>query len=198
MRKWIVLIWLVILFAAISFLFWYNELQYTLPTPVPVSYHKVDPGSRVDIIASTGLPRNKPLLLHFFNPGCPCSRFNIPHFQSLVKQYGTEITFAVVVMTDDDYTASDIRKKLGVDIPVLFNRAIADSCGVYSTPQAVVLDADHKLYYRGNYNKTRYCTDQKSNYAQIAIESLLQGSIKPLFGESALKSYGCRLPDCKK
>lgn len=31
---------------------------------------------------------------------------------------------------------------------------IAISCGVYSTPQAVIIDGNGQLFFRGNYNKT--------------------------------------------
>ena len=58
--------------------------------------------------------------------------------------------------------------------------------------------ADHNLYYRGNYNKTRYCTDAESNYAQMAIDSLLKQNNSPSFNALALRAYGCSLPNCTK
>ena len=83
-------------------------------------------------------------------------------------------------------------------VPILFDSSLASSCGVYSTPQAVLLDINNTLYYRGNYNKSRYCTDRKSNYAQMAIDSLLAHRGEPVFNQYALKAYGCSLPTCKK
>jgi len=102
-------------------------------------------------------------------------------------------------MNDDNkYTLEDVQDKFGLDIPIIFDKEIAVSCGVYSTPQAVIIDPDNKLYYRGNYNKSRYCTLKSSNYAQMAIDSFLVNCTKPVFAESATKSYGCQLPNCKK
>ncbi len=86
-----------------------------------------------------------------------------------------------------------IQKKFDAQIPVYFDEAIAKKCGVFSTPQAVLLDPSHNLYYRGNYNKTRYCTDAKSNYAQMAIDSLLSKNHNPSFNVFALRAYGCSL-----
>lgn len=120
------------------------------------------------------------------------------HFKSLVKLYGNEVDFGIVVMTNQQYTAKEIQDKFDLQIPVSFDTLIAASCGVYSTPQAVILTADHQLYYRGNYNKSRYCTDKNSNYAQIALEGLLHGNSNMLFDRHALTAYGCRLPECKK
>jgi hypothetical protein len=81
---------------------------------------------------------------------------------------------------------------------VLFDTSLATKCGVYSTPQAVILDAQGLLYYRGNYNKTRYCTDPNTSYANIALDSLLNDHQYPHFNQFALKAYGCTLPECKK
>jgi hypothetical protein len=199
MRKGIAILWLLLLFSGISALFWFNEWKYSLPTPVPVGYHLVKPGDLVDLPAEAGFVNNKPVFLHFFNPDCPCSKFNIPHFKSLVKKYGKEISFVVVaICKDKKYTASDIQEKFGLDIPVLFDSSIANSCGVYSTPQAAIIDVNHKLYYRGNYNRSRYCSDKNSEYAQMAIDSLLSNHTSPVFGIAAVKSYGCSLPGCKR
>jgi AhpC/TSA family len=199
LRKSFIAAWLIILFSGISFLFWQNEWKYNLPTPVPVNYHAIQPGTFIQFNNKIEIKNNKPIFLHFFNPDCPCSRFNITHFKSLVKQYGDKVNFAVVVLNKDTtYTISDIQSKFGLTIPVLFDRSIATICGVYSTPQAVLIDTDHKLYYRGNYNRSRYCTDVNSNYAQQAIDSLLSHRFNIVFNESALKSYGCQLPNCTK
>ncbi len=200
MKKWLLISWLVLILSGISFLFWHNEWKYSLPTPVPQGYQAVKPGTYInlkDLPAFNNEP--KPVFLHFFNPDCPCSRFNINNFKSLVKQYDKDINFAVVVLNkDSSYTVQDIQDRFGLTIPVLFNGTIAAACGVYSTPQAVLINTDHTLYYRGNYNRSRYCTDKKSNYARIAIDSLLHRSAKLFLGKEATTSYGCELPGCKK
>lgn len=209
MRKPIVIVCLSLLFGGIITLFWHNEWVYSLPTPVPEHYRPVDTGSVIDLTGKFQLGNgfqsgngfrsgNRPLFLHFFNPDCPCSRFNITHFKTLVKQYGKDVDFGIVVLTAKEYTASQIQDKFGTRIRVSFDSSIAAACGVYSTPQAVIITADHKLFYRGNYNKSRYCTDKNSNYAQIALDGLLHGSSSTVFDRFALTAYGCSLPGCKK
>lgn len=199
MRKKIPFLILPLCFAAITALFWYSEWRYSLPTPVPAQYQPVATGQRIVLPAGLGIQKNKPVLLHFFNPACPCSRFNMPYFRELTLLYGDKIDFAVVVLSaDKDYTASWIRNKYGLDVPVLFDSSLARICGVYSTPQAVLLGEDSRLYYRGNYNRSRYCTDKKTNYAQAAIDSLLASRAIPVFNKYALTAYGCSLPGCKK
>jgi hypothetical protein len=71
---------------------------------------------------------------------------------------------------------------------------IARECGVYSTPQAVILTSEGRLYYRGNYNLARYCSDPATEFARLAIESILGG--RPAFPapKESVISYGCSLP----
>jgi hypothetical protein len=198
MRKGMVVIWLAFVFAAITALFWHDDWVYGQPTPVPQNYRCVSPG-RVIALPSEWKPANdKPVFLHFFNPHCPCSRFNIEHFRSLVKQYGQKVNFAIVVMTNKNYTAKEVLKKFDISIPVFFDTTIAVSCGVYSTPQAVIIDTTHRLFYRGNYNKSRYCSNKKTEYARIALDALLNKQPANVSDKFALTAYGCSLPTCNK
>jgi hypothetical protein len=198
MRKWMAITLLLASTTAIGAIFWATEWKYSLPTPVPKDYKDVSAGTQIHL-GNTLVTGSKPLMLHFFNPSCPCSRFNIPHIQSLIKKYKDRIDFAIVVMSNkENLTAEDICEKFNAKIPVLFDRSIDADCGVYSTPQAVIVDTHSRLYYRGNYNKARYCTDKNSEYARIAIDSLLANSTLPQFDRLALKAYGCQLPVCAK
>lgn len=138
----------------------------------------------------------KPLFLHFFNPRCPCSRFNLDHVRDLTKRYGGRVRFVAVVQSGDPlHTAVDPRT-LGLPMEMVSDKdgAIAHACGVYSTPQAVLLDSAGRLYYRGNYNNSRYCTVAASQYARIALDALLSGSPPPHLPVSATTAYGCPLP----
>ena len=201
MKKLLLACWLTFIFSAICAMFWYNEWKYSLPTPVPQYYSDVKTGGHVNLSGTISQRGNKPLLIHFFNPDCPCSRFNIPHFKSLVKKYGDKLDFAVVVINKTShYTPEEIKEKYDLNVPVVCDTTIAAACGVYSTPQAVILDGGSNLYYRGNYNRSRYCTDKSSEFVKMAIDSLLNNDARPLFSQYALKAYGCQISEgyCKK
>jgi hypothetical protein len=198
MRKVAIFTWLLLLLAGIVALFWRNEWIYNLPTPVPANYQPVNKGAVLPVAKSLPLPVGKPVFLHFYNPDCPCSRFNLPHFKSLVKQFGQEVSFAIVPLTDKPYSEKAIREKIGMDIPVLLDTMLAKRCGVYSTPQAAIIDTNYQLYYRGNYNKSRYCADKKTEYARMALNGLLHHNADILFDRFALTAYGCGLPKCTK
>src|SRR6188474_1034038 len=93
MKKHIIIVFLALIFTAIAVLFWHQEFKYSLPTPVPENYKVVNLGNAIQIPEELRSKNNKPVFLHFFNPDCPCSKFNVPHFKSLVKQYGNQATF---------------------------------------------------------------------------------------------------------
>ena len=197
-RKTAVVGFICLLFLAIGLLFWYNEWIYSLPTPVPADYRPISQGSVINLTDKFNLKSDKPLFIHFFNPDCPCSRFNIAHFKILVAHYDKSVNFAIVVTGNKGYTAKYIRDEFDLQLPVSFDSAIAVTCGVYSTPQAVLITAGHHLYYRGNYNRSRYCADKKTNYAQIALEAMLHG-VNTNFDHYASTAYGCKLPyECSK
>jgi hypothetical protein len=199
MKKVLLTCWLLLLLGGICSLFWYNEWRYNLPTPVPQNFVAVNIGDHINLAGKVPVQNDKPLFIHFFNPDCPCSRFNIPHFKSLVKKYGDKFTFSVVVINKNKvYTAEEIKDKYDLDIPVSCDTTIASACGVYSTPQAVIIDGSYQLYFRGNYNRSRYCTDTKSNYADMAINSFLSKNDKPVFSQFALTPYGCQVGYCSK
>jgi len=196
-RKLFISLWLIALLCGISYLFWKVDWRYSLPTPVPIDYNLISAGDMVTLPQNGPTINSKPVFLHFFNPECPCSRFNMPHFKSLTRKYGEQIDFAVVVMSPSD-DEKKIRDDFDIEVPVYFDKDVADACGVYSTPQAVLINNDGQLFYRGNYNKSRYCTKKEYNYAQMAIDSLLSNSSNLITDKSALTSYGCELPNCTK
>ncbi|MBE7176557.1 MAG: AhpC/TSA family protein [Mucilaginibacter polytrichastri] len=194
MKKYLVALWLVLLACITGGLFWYNEYRYSLPTPLPAHYKAVQNGVRIPVDAYPGLRSGKPVLLHFFNPECPCSRFNITHVKQLMHDFSGKIEVAIVVVSKKSFSGEDIRAQFGLEnVAVIADQGLSALCGVYSTPQAVILDKNRTLFYRGNYNRARYCTDAKTAYAQQAITDLLSSRPMSHLPAFATRAYGCSL-----
>ena len=86
-----------ILLTLVGYAFWQQDLKYSQPTPKPAFQKEVPFGSEMDL---PGVPRfgdGKPLFLHFFNPSCPCSRFNLDHVRALVRQQKDRVHFVAVL-----------------------------------------------------------------------------------------------------
>ena len=177
-------------------IFWQHELKYALPTPLPDNFSDVSIGSQVDFGAKD-IPTGKSTLLHFFNPDCPCSKFNMKDFESLSKKYSGDINFYIVLQSGDDDAIVDFKERYGLNLPIISDHdgSISDLCGIYSTPQAVILDENSVIYFKGNYNKSRFCTRRETRYVEIALDSLIQNKPLPLFVQNELTlPYGCVLP----
>jgi hypothetical protein len=195
MKKIALIVILSGILVSIGGIFWYQELQYLIPTPVPVGYKVIQPEELIQYdTALIPQQHKKPKLLHFFNPECPCSRFNLKHFKALNKDYNNEIDFYVVV--DNKEKIEPAKGLIDVDVTIVVdsNKKLANACGVYSTPQAAIIQTSNRLYFRGNYNRSRYCTNKESNFVQMALDSLMANKRPPIFNELATNSYGCSIP----
>lgn len=191
MRIFFAVLFLSTVAVAIGGVFWKVELQYILPTPVPDDYQEVYVNHKVYLNDTSEAILEKPVFYHFFTTNCPCSRFNLSHFNQLKERYGDEFDFYVVLPEEDDI--SEARQYFEGETKIILdrNKEFALRTGVYSTPQAVIIGTDHRLYFRGNYNRARYCTDPFSNYAQMAIDSLRADVPAPEFGPLSTIAYGC-------
>jgi hypothetical protein len=181
--------------------FWYQDLRYSLPTPAPADLAQPPLGEQLTLAPplATLLDRGdstEPCLVHFFNPSCPCSRFNIDHVRHLVARFGEQVRIVAVLEGDDAEASLAAFTKLDVGIAAVpdVDGKIAASLGVFATPQAVVLDRDGRLIFRGNYNASRYCVNRETEFARLAIECCLAGEPTPDWPATATVAQGCELP----
>lgn len=180
--------------------FWAQDWRYALPTPRPRHLSQPSPGSRIPLSAAVfgdlPLQDGKPFFLHFFSQDCPCSRFNLDHVRTLCRRFGTQVRFLLVLHAKRSPATLQIARDLHLDMETVADAdgSLARRLGVYSTPQAVLLDRQGRLYYRGNYNLGRYCTEPQTEFARLALEALLAGRTCPVFPKQATIAYGCALP----
>jgi hypothetical protein len=200
--NWIVLLTSEVALATFAAgMFWYQDWQYSLPTPRPAALVQpelgtvlriVEPGSLADLASNAA---QQPTLLHFFNPACPCSRFNLDQVRKLLNAYQKGVRVIAVLETDDPEALARFRE---LDLPceVVLDQqgTIAQQAGVYSTPQGVVLSSDGKLFFRGNYNRGRYCTAPENEFVRRALEACLANEPLPRFPAAATIARGCQLP----
>ncbi len=194
-RSAIVLLSTCFFLTLIGFSFWQQDWQYALPTPKPQGLVQVEQGAIVNLSATlANIDSSRPTFLHFFNPSCPCSRFNLNHVRDLVQTYKTQVRF-IAVLQGDQPNLTEAFAKLGLNMESIVDSdgAIARATGVYATPQAALINPDGKLYYRGNYNASRYCTLKNSEFARIALESILEGKPPSAIPPKARAAYGCPL-----
>ena len=185
---------------AIGWVFWQQDLRYASPTPPPAGWHRPSVGAAVRLPAALERLRasrpGQPLLLHFFNPSCPCSRFNVDHVRALTSRFGAEVTVVAVLAEGEPAVMQAAYRALQLDVPhyIDADRRLAEALGVYATPQAAILDGAGRLYFVGNYNRTRYCREPATEFARLALEAVVAGARPPAITPAAAIAYGCPLP----
>jgi hypothetical protein len=183
--------------ALMGWVVWNQELQYALPTPVPANFVDVRTGTHVNLEGLVPIQKDNYALLHFFNRECPCSRFNMNEMEDLAHVYRGRVDFFVVLQSDKEEDITAFHDRYEIDVPVILDRdgTIARECGIYSTPQAVLLDRTSALYFKGNYNNARFCTRKETKFVELALQHLVKDEPLPLSIVNAVNEpYGCSLP----
>jgi hypothetical protein len=186
----------------VGYTFWQQDWKWGLPTPRPLHLKQPPVGAQLGlpdtVLAHWTVGSTRPLYLHFFNPDCPCSRFNQDHVRDLIRAHRGELTIVAVVEPEGGAVSpravANAERELGVPVLLDADGSLAKQVGVYSSPQAVLVQGNGALYYRGNYNLARYCTDAETEFARIAIEHLLAGAPTYDAPVQARVAYGCPLP----
>lgn len=200
-RVTILSVTLLLLGCLIGWTFWKQEVQYSLPTPIPVNFVDINVGEKVDLSKDLKIDSGRAAVLHFFNSECPCSRFNMDEFERLEHQYRNKVQFFVIIQSENPDDVEQFQDKYELTVPIILDPsgAIADKCGIYATPQAVILDQNSAVYFKGNYNKARFCTQKETRFVEIALNYLLKEEPLPAFMHYAVADpFGCTLPSDDK
>jgi hypothetical protein len=111
--------------------------------------------------------------------------------------FGDSVDFMLVLESSADAAGAQAEfQSMHLSMPVLYDHAddASTALGVYGTPQAAILDDSGRLYYRGNYNRSRYCTEESTEYVRIALNALVEDRSLPAMPPDATVTYGCPLP----
>jgi len=99
-------------------------------------------------------PDSRAFVLVFTNTTCPLVQRYLPALSRLETEYRSkEVQFLAVSVSADDSIAAMAAQAVRHEIPFPFVKdfdgACARSLGVKRTPEAVILDGEHRLCYRG-------------------------------------------------
>ncbi len=163
-----------------------------LPLAAAQGQAPVKVGTRVEKLSFTdirSLPRTlddfgakKVYVLVFTNTSCPVVQRYLPTLQSLSAQY-KDVQFAAVNAAEEDTIVAMATQavRYEVDFPFVkdFGGKCAKALGVTRTPEAVVLDAERRIRYRGRiddqYRLGGVKKEPTSRDLKDAVEAVLAG-----------------------
>jgi thiol-disulfide isomerase/thioredoxin len=151
--------------------------------------------------SSAEFSKAKAAVLMFVATDCPNSNTYAPVLARLYREYATRGVVFFNVYSDPSENASSVRKH-DADFLTPFaalldpHLTLARQTGARSTPEAVILDPDGKVLYRGRvddrfvaFGKTRY--QPTENDLQEALDAVLKGEAVP---HPVTRTVGCAIP----
>lgn len=116
----------------------------------------------------------------------------------MVAKFSDEVNFLAIVESSGQAKSDEgkeFKEKYELNIPTVTDSdgTLAEALGIYSTPQAILIK-DSKIFYKGNYNKARFCTSKNTKFAEMALQALINNENPPEFPLLATTPYGCELP----
>lgn len=141
---------------AMACLFWWLILRHTSYVDFSIGNASYDARGENFAIAS----ENRPVILHFMDPDCPCNRFSIPHIAELKSQLGQQARHL-----------EHIKNQL-ID-PFATGTALAKI--VPATPAVAIWDAQGELRYFGPYSNGTFCGNG-DDMIIYTLEQLSDGS----------------------
>jgi thiol-disulfide isomerase/thioredoxin len=127
---------------------------------------------------------NRATVLVFTNTTCPIAQKYWPKLRRLDEEYrGQGVQFVAVNVAPDDEIPEIAQQAIDYGLSFPFVKDTAGVCmkalGVTRTPEVVVLDADHKLRYRGRIDDQQRLggarPDVTDDSLKLALDALLAG-----------------------
>jgi thiol-disulfide isomerase/thioredoxin len=148
----------------------------------------------------------KAFVFVFVNTSCPVAQRFLPTLQELEKEYrAKDVQFVAVNAAEEDSLIAMATQAVKYDMEFPFVKDFDGTCakllGVKRTPEAVVLDRDKVLRYRGRIDDQHRLggirKDATSNDLKDAIDAVLTGK-KPARAETEVDGCPITFPKAKK
>lgn len=138
-------------------------------------------------------------VVHFWNPACPCNRFNEVHVKKIISEYaGKNVKFTIVVSGSNEQERNQ-RQILAQQ--VFTHKAVKEirsdwpmDKGPPSSPAVGVINRSGELVYFGPYSLGARCAPDKGKFVETVLDGLYEN--KKRAGKKQLNTLavGCFCP----
>ena len=187
-RLWFALPLVALWLAGTVYAFWWFEFRHLRPFELEATERAESFSGEGLATALAGLlpegERTTATLFHFWDPACPCSRFNELHVRELRERYAAEgIRFAVIPRPGRFDSGEEARRaaaeQFGEVELVELSEARFRELPVPSAPALAILDAADDeppaLAYFGPYSVGAVCSSSTGTFAESTLDELLAG-----------------------
>lgn len=132
-------------------------------------------------------------LLHFWQPGCSCNRFNQSHVNDIAAKYQHR-SFQLVTITSPhpDYSDSQLIQmatdEFGSKVIIDHQRLLTGKARIPAAPAAAVMDSKGRLAYFGPYSDSTFCGIGGTAFVEKVAELIIQGETPSLLNTMV---FGC-------
>jgi hypothetical protein len=172
--------------------FWWFEFR-NLRTFLPEQVAMFQADQLGDLAAEARAPNtgSGPVIMHFWDPACPCTRFTTPHLQDILATYAGR-GLGLVVLVPEAGLKDAARETFGAMADV----RVAGTLNPVSSPAAVLLDTRGELAYFGPYSTGAGCTTGAGSFVESVLDALDAG-YNPRQVNTLATGCFCRWPDAK-
>lgn len=199
---WLVIPLVVVWVCSTVYAFWHFQirnirpfdLQSQIEQPVFVAeQHSLNIQTILDNFTQADSKKESATVFNFWDPDCPCSRFNESHVNDIITTYMSQgIRFVLVPRYGDIRPKAELeqlaRERFGLQLEIIYDYEQTFRQAVPSSPAVVVMDAQGQLAYFGPYSVGSFCGPSGGAFVEKTLDSLLQG-INP--GRMNTIAFGC-------
>lgn len=145
----------------------------------------------------TNNDQHSAVLIHFWDPSCLCSRFNIQHVQRLIEDFGPDGIRFIVILNDripDPEEFISQAPELFPGAALIRASQLALPSKVPASPATAILDQHGQLAYFGPYTLGALCLPSGDGLVETVLKSLLAGR-QPVPGSIAGSGCFCAWPN---
>ena len=113
---------------------------------------------------------DKPTLIHFHDPQCPCSRFVVPDVKNILESYLGEVHIRVLV--PDASAIAKASRLFGVEAEIATTQLQP-----IASPAAWLMATNGQTAYLGPYSDSGICSISDSHQVAALISDLLDGQV---------------------
>jgi len=186
-KNWFVSILVVGWLIATVFAFWWFQFKNIKTFDIDavanqtVFFESGELGSRLENLIEAETKKGKKSgfisVIHFWNPDCPCSKFNEVHVNKIISDYRDKNVALTVVVSGKN---AEQRKEHSLLAKQVFNLAAVKDIrsdwpmekGPPSSPAAAIMNKQGKLVYFGPYSLGARCSPDKGGFVEKVLDRL--------------------------